>query len=104
MPWMFPLSLVSGVLMSACASTQITAISRPSLSRIAFAVPEIVPMAMGVVASEREHAAALLGVRVDLLGQLLRNGGHGEGVLHAADVGIGRGHEVFVRVHRVVVL
>lgn len=46
MPWMFPLSDVSGVLMSACASTQMTAISLSSRSRIALAVPETVPIAM----------------------------------------------------------
>lgn len=45
-PWMLPLSLVSGVLMSACASTQITAISLPSRSLMALEVPAIVPIAM----------------------------------------------------------
>ena len=47
-PCTFPLGEPSGEFMSACASTQMIAISRlpPKRSRIAFAVPEIVPMAM----------------------------------------------------------
>lgn len=48
MPWMLPLSLVSGVLMSACASTQMTAGSRlpPVRSRTPATVPEMLPIAM----------------------------------------------------------
>ena len=45
-PCTFPLSLVSGVLISACASTQISATSLPSLSLTAFAVPATDPIAM----------------------------------------------------------
>jgi hypothetical protein len=45
-PWMFPLPLVSGVLISACASTQMRAISRPNLSLVALATPLTVPMAI----------------------------------------------------------
>ena len=45
-PWIFPLSLVSGVLISACASTQMTAISRSRRSRMARDVPAMVPMAI----------------------------------------------------------
>jgi hypothetical protein len=45
-PWIFPEPDISGVLISACASTQINAISRPSLSRIAFADPATDPIAI----------------------------------------------------------
>ena len=46
MPCTFPLSLVSGVLISACASTQISATSRPKRSLTALAVPATDPIAM----------------------------------------------------------
>lgn len=114
MPWTFPLPLVSGVLMSACASTQMTAISRFSLSLMALAVPPMVPMAWGiptcqyrcspcslgpmhmhailifhytydgVVAAQREHQPALAGVLVGLVGDAAGDGADGLGVLHAA--------------------
>jgi hypothetical protein len=43
---MFPELEVSGVFMSACASTHMRAISLPNLSLIAFAVPATVPIAI----------------------------------------------------------
>ena len=57
-----------------------------------------------VVAAQRQHAAAFPGVRVDLVGELSRDGGDSEGVLHPADVGVGDWHEVFVGVHCVIVV
>ncbi|KUI59119.1 hypothetical protein VP1G_11048 [Cytospora mali] len=100
MPCTLPDPDVSGVLISACASTQITATSRFSLSRTARAVPPTVPIAM----LWSPPSAALARVAVDLVGDAPRHGRHGLGVLHAP---VGRvlawgGHEVCVEVDCVV--
>jgi hypothetical protein len=91
MPWMLPLSEVSGVLMSACASTQMTAISRPRRSLIALAVPLMVP-----IAAESEDEAAFLGVVVDLFAEGLGNGADGSRLQHVAVRRVGRWHELVI--------
>lgn len=57
----------------------------------------------GVIAPEREDAAALLCVLVDLLAELLRDGADGERVLHVAVIGVGGGGDGGVGVDGVVV-
>ncbi|KAL2291477.1 hypothetical protein FJTKL_12869 [Diaporthe vaccinii] len=93
MPWILPEPDVSGVLISAWASTQMTATSRLSLSRMAFAVPPT-------------HEAALAGVAVDLVCNAAGDGGDGLGVLHAAvrRVVASLGHQVGVQVDGVVAM
>lgn len=58
----------------------------------------------GMVAAEGEHEAALLGVRVDLFRELLRHGRDRERVFHPADIRIRGGDELFVGVHRIIVM
>jgi hypothetical protein len=75
-PWMFPLPLVSGVLISACESTQTTAISRPNLSLIALAPPTDRPDGNRVLSPRCKHETPLLSMGVDLSRKLLDHSGH----------------------------
>lgn len=57
-----------------------------------------------VVAAEGECQTTVLGVRVDLLGEFVGDGGDGEGAEHAVDGGVALGHEGGVFVYDPVVV